>query len=402
MKKVSSPTSPQSDTSAVVSLCSSPRMKFVPKDYTVIFEELMQHRESRLEFAKFLRSAHNEEPLLFLDALESYRDCYNTVKSYFNSNQTEMEKKSSQSYQPVTRSLLELKYQLSGLVETFIKEGGHQQLNLPVLQVQQTLKVFTSITDIFSKKVHKEGRRESSAAPTTLESSIEIQEELSQLEKLVEALNPDNLFSKIERSISMDLKMDQFPRFSRSSQLEKFLVGKGEVFTRSIAIKNSLFSVDIRFKPNDLTSQLVTDKDIYFAFTLAEDTPDWDMIASFDKPFRCNAYVSKTSYLIGQNALAGMKLYKTEVILPFSLEDVWYSFCDTKSRYDFDKNLVDCELVKYVPPSRESAEKCKQSSDRILKGNVDETYEFSPENPPFALQYVVLGLDLKILFSKIR
>src|SRR3989338_8055958 len=72
-----SPTSPPtSPLQPVVELKESTgkrKKKFETQNYMVVYEELMKVQEARENFHSFLKLAHNEEPILFLDSLDSYR-----------------------------------------------------------------------------------------------------------------------------------------------------------------------------------------------------------------------------------------------------------------------------------------------------------------------------------------
>lgn len=142
--------------------------------------------------------------------------------------------------------------------------------------------------------------------------------------------------------------MDQFPRFVRSEKLLNFLKLKGETFTRSIGYDiSAAYYADMRFKPKDLKDQIITDKHIYFGFTLAEDTPDWKLI--YGRKDLC-CYSSNTTYFFGESK--GMKLLKAIMYLPFSLEDFMIMISNTDNHTSFDPQTKDgFKLQSYRPPS---------------------------------------------------
>ena len=185
--------------------------------------------------------------------------------------------------------------------------------------------------------------------------------------------------------------------------LISFLWKKGEEFTRSIALNVSNgYSVDVRFKPNDFKSQLMTEKDVFFAYTLAEDTPDWKELTYSEKPNMLQTFVSKTSYVIGQDRMKGMKLFKLVMHLPYAVEDVWATYCDMDTRFTLDETLMkDFKLLRYIPPSPEAIEK-RNITTSSMRDVIDRDENYTVDNPPLALQIGALGIDMHIPLLKNR
>ena len=199
----------------------------------------------------------------------------------------------------------------------------------------------------------------------------------------------------------MNNSYDQFPRYVRSATLHKFLSKKGKDYTRTIAINVSNgYNVDIRFKPKDFQSQLMTEKDIFFAYTLSEDTPDWKELSYHEKPNPLQTFVSKTSYSIGQDRMKGMKLFKIVMHLPYSVKDVWTTYCDMNTRFKLDNTLMDdFKLLKYISP-------CNKTSNDLLKSH-HLAYDhrdniYTTEHPPLALQIGELGILMNLSLFKNR
>ena len=93
---------------------------------------------------------------------------------------------------------------------------------------------------------------------------------------------------------------DQFLRFARSPMIVEFLEKQGELFTRSIAIDISKgYNVDFRFKPKELTRKTIEDREIYFAFSVMEDSPDWKSFKNSKS--QAQFFYSKTQYVFGED-----------------------------------------------------------------------------------------------------
>ena len=365
---------------------ASNKRKFDASGYMVVFEELMQQKEARQNFSSYLRDAHNEEPILFLNALASYREEYEQVSLQLDKIHEEK----------FNSALFELVDRVTEMINIYIVRGAKKELNLPVAQTMAAISVLDQVSNML------ESIR--STMKSVDDSLSEVGKHSSQ--EVFKMIEPNSLFSKIENTTTIDLKMDQFPRYARSHMLEKFLIEKGEDFTRSIAINTNGYTVDIRFKPNDFKSQVLTDRDFYFALALSEDTPDWKLFYSKDKPCKINSYISKTPYVIGTGSndeMKGMKLMKVELVLPYALDDVFHTYIDKESRFVLDKNLMnDVTLCKYISPDKETAEKCWSNKDSVLRGGWDDKEDIDFRKPPFAVQGVTMGLDLLIPFFKNR
>ncbi|KAG2377912.1 hypothetical protein C9374_008997 [Naegleria lovaniensis] len=202
-------------------------------------------------------------------------------------------------------------------------------------------------------------------------------------------LEPEYIFGQVLFSVNLDLKLDQFPRFVRSDMLYKFLKEKGVKYTRTVAVDISKgYKVDLRFKPQDLKNKIITDDYIYFGFTLAEDTPDWQCILNKDKPYLTQAYISKTSYSFDES-LKGMKLAKIVVHIPHPLEVIWGCYCNADFSKKFDKMAnTKHEMYKFVPG-------CRQPT-----GVGSSQCPYNPDKPPFSLQFASNSLNLLPLLKK--
>ncbi|EFC47519.1 predicted protein [Naegleria gruberi] len=281
------------------------------------------------------------------------------------------------------------------MVEKFIREKSNTELNLQEAQQEKLLrKIDEEIAPQFSRifLCNNGGKKVSSpsspSSPTSSKSSksTESYESFSnqsvesiieqELQSYLNIVDPDVLFNEIVISVNVDLKLDQFPRFSRSKFLLDFLNKQGEAFTRSIAIDVSRgFHVDIRFLPKDLSKNFIYDKDIFFGFSLIEDSPDWQVIPCSAMSNQAQLYHSNTSYIFGNNA-TGMKLYKMVTILPYKLEDVFSAFCFIQGE-DTGDRLTENRIIGSNAP--------KQAMSMT---GVDE------KTNPLAIRYVTSSLKL--------
>ncbi|EFC38494.1 predicted protein [Naegleria gruberi] len=233
----------------------------------------------------------------------------------------------------VISDLTKLKHSAGAIYDHFLKPNSSYQLNLGWNKAK-ILANWESIHKQFENLIGK---------------SEEV-EDLQALSDLITRLHPVNLFRDVIEKVHLDLKMDQFPRFVRSNACKTFFKRKGEQFMRQMAFDISKgYKVDLRFKPQDLRKDVVTDSDIYFGFTLAEDTPDWELF--FDEN-NTQCYLSKETYSFDPQKMKGMKLAKTVMLLPYALEDCWAMFWhgDFHKIYDplsFSENT----FVHYTPPS---------------------------------------------------
>ncbi|KAG2375109.1 hypothetical protein C9374_010113 [Naegleria lovaniensis] len=214
--------------------------------------------------------------------------------------------------------------------------------------------------------------------------------------RILERMNPDLLFTSIEFQVNLDLSMDQLPRYARSKELFTFLEEKGEDFTRSIALDISKGSHwDIRFKYNDFHSPFITDRDIYFAYMLSKDTPDWEELSFSSHPNLLQTFFSKTSHTIGQEKMKGLRLFKMVLHLPYNIEDVWACYCDVNCRLEVDFNLGDdLRLDDYLSP-------VLPNTPELLTSTPTTAHNHS-NHSPLSLQFGSGTLDPKLPFVKTR
>ncbi|KAF0984681.1 hypothetical protein FDP41_000580 [Naegleria fowleri] len=314
-------------------------------------------------------------------------------------------------------SYLFILYQMLGhIIETYMNPEGAKGLNLTRTQTSGLYEQYEIISNIM-KKASNLKRRKSSKSPVNdiLEfvattrgenlarrPSFDVPLGFCPLQVL-NLFEPNSLFKTVEFAVNLDLKTDQFSRYSRSQKMAKFLLKKGEEFTRSIAVNISGgFVLDIRYKLKDFSSKLLTDRDIFFAFSLMEDTPDWELLTYTEKPNICQSFISKTSYMIGKSdSSKGMRIYKIILHLDYPVEDVWAAFCDIDVRSRLDKNLKSIEPTGFQSPSKIGAEKAAKISYESANRDTEEKI-FSLEHPPLALQFCKCMIDLKLPFFKTR
>ena len=273
---------------------------FDPRNYSVVYEEMIESKESRECFRKYLTNTSlSDETILFLDELEYYKKEYDKSiaeimeilklendtlnNSDSTSSITEFSrpttfKKKSQ-LKKVTKQLRSITDKSNSIFNIYIKPSSEKELNIGHIQREllgkheKIQEKFENFTKLISEK-ETLGKSASSVSINDTESSNSSQEgSLDSSEsnlyplcsEIIELLDYQKLFNEVELTVHMDLKMDQFPRFVRSQFLLNFLKEKGENFTRTIAIDSSKgVNVDLRFKPNDLMDKTVSDNHIYF------------------------------------------------------------------------------------------------------------------------------------------
>ncbi|KAG2386819.1 hypothetical protein C9374_001854 [Naegleria lovaniensis] len=315
-------------------------------------------------------------------------------------------------------SYLYILYQMLGhIMDTYIRPESVKGLNLTKTQTSILYEQYEIISNIMKKaNVSNLKRRKSSKSPvndiiefvtvaTTRSESLSRRPSFEGVcpIQVLNLLEPNLLFKTVEFAINLDLKTDQFTRYSRSQKMALFLLKKGEDFTRSIALNISGgFVLDIRYKLKDFSSKLLTDRDIFFAFSLIEDTPDWELLAYTEKPNLCQSFISKTSYMIGdsENSKA-MRILKVILHLDYPVEDVWAAYCNIGVRPRLDKNIKKLEFTGFLSPSKIGAEKATKLSYESSSREAEEKM-FSLDDPPLALQFCNCLIDLKLPFFKNR
>jgi len=308
---------------------------FDPSNYSPVYEEALQCKETRKVFKDYLKTSHGEEAILFIEALERYSANYEkAVKEVGGWNDdTTLRVDDSKGL----RKAVKLLYGAADeIIRTFVQVGSPKELNLGSAQ-RLTLDLWKNIS------MEEDGNYRESVSSSESNGCSEV----------FVAIKPDLLFKQVYFMVNMDLKLDQFPRFARSEMLRSFLREKGEDFTRGIAIDISKgFEVDLRFKPHDLVHNTIDDNHIYFGLTLAEDTPDWELV--LDEP-NLQTFVSKTRYTFDKGSMKGLQLAKAVITLPFRIDDVWASLWNTDTLGQIDPMAFKIRRAcKYCAPNDNS------------------------------------------------
>ncbi|EFC36885.1 hypothetical protein NAEGRDRAFT_59903 [Naegleria gruberi] len=355
------------------------KRKFETNRYMVVFEELLRAPEARENFRGFLKLVHCEEPLQLIDAIDSYRTEHKKLIDNIDDSASDFD------FQGFKKILL-LVNQLENIVNTFGLEDSIEKFSHYYMGAwTRTLNLYHLVT-LKLESISNSNKTNN-----------------KQIFEILEILNPSNILEDVETKAILDLKYDEFPRYARSNTLHLFLVRKGEEYTRRIAINIANdFYVDIRFKPKDFESQLMTDKDVYFAYTLSEDTPDWKELTCSEKPNFLQTFVSKTVYSIGPDEMKGMRLFKLVMHLPYAVEDVWATYCDMNTRFKLDHTLMkDFKLLRYIPPhQKKSSEQRDSISFYEIFDERDNRY--TVDKPPLAIQIGALGIEMHIPLLKHR
>lgn len=393
----------KTSSSDVLSSSLEKRQEFNPDDYMIIFEEVLKSSDALENFHQFLIDCHNQDPILFLQALKEYKKQYQSVNELLVSKRDTIEDETD-----CMLKIIELFKSLEKLIENFIIDMSSNELNLSKHVKQPTIDCYSSLQekmDSISVCSEKQSPTSSDslldylkkASPIRITSSLPVTCENPFL--LLSIMDPNSLFKDIEFAVNMDLKTDQFPRYVRSQKLNSFLLKKGEDFTRSIGVNiSSGYSMDIRYKPKDLVTPMLTDRDIYFAFTLMEDTPDWEALIM--KP-DVKSYISKTSYILGQDRMKGLRLLKFVLDVEFPVEDVWAVYTDEKLTSKIDTMAGEPEFIGFISPFPESAKISYDPATPLNKDSLDNQ-SFDLDKPPLALQLGALYIDYKLPIVKKR
>ena len=327
-------------------------------DYMIVYEEVMKNNLARECFRDYLQNvACSDESILFLDEYERYKQEYSRVFDMIlnQPNLSEIDHHCGEIYDMA-----------EGLMYKFIKPESEKELNVgkPKIDLWKRWKDEISSCSIL---------------------------EFESFHKVFHDLDPNLLFHDIVTSVNLDLRIDQFPRFSRSPQIYTLLEKQGETFTRAIAVDISRgYHVDFRFKPKDLVTNLIFDRDLYFAFSLMEDSPDWQTIEN-SKKTQAQFYYSKTPYVFEDQKHKGMHMCKVVCNFDYPLEDVWKVLRHVISLDEPGRTVSNIRQLGYIPPN----------SERKPQMNVDESADPSEYNT-LGLTFSTCELDFKVPGMKKR
>lgn len=385
------------------------KKKFDASHYMALYDELMANAEAREIFSQYLKRACTQEPLLFLNDYNKYSKDFGKYRS-----STNFVSDSNSSQQDANlKACKNLFETAASLIDLYIRPGSQRELNLPSSNIIQVWD--NEIVPLMQAHLQKQGKKsiESSSVGETkyllertvselsdssLDSAMSNSSLVSNsLLTLFNKLNPDTLFDKIIFSVNLDLKIDQFPRFTRSKELLEFLNKQGESFTRSIAVDISRgYNVDIRYKPKDLTKNYIYDRDIYFGLGLIEDSPDWQSMKISKSSSKAQLFHSKTSYVFDSDRKNGMKLFKMVTLFPYPVDDVWKVFKHIQA-YDLKgTEVTETETLGYHEPF--TLGQPDLSNAAYLKANDIE--DESQLTNPLSVRYCNVCLNLGPTFKK--
>ncbi|KAL9658553.1 hypothetical protein ABK040_006092 [Willaertia magna] len=285
---------------------------FEVDDYEVQFDALLNVKEAREFFFLYLAPHKVEEIVEFIDA-------YEELKAFLTSNKN--------------KDINNIIEKVQSIINTFVVGESHLALNISGSVKQGLLKQWQELSQELTRNSDKA------------------------LEMDIVTIKINYLFEDLEFAIHRDLKTGYFSKFVRSKEFKDFLKQKGELFTRKIALKKN--EIDIRYQPKDFIEPTLTDKDIYFGFSLAEDSNDWNFVSdgiingknlksikennineeNYKWIGKYQVFVSKTNYVIGDN-LKGMRVAKVILDLPCDMHDAVASIFDQDGRMAGDEQLM--------------------------------------------------------------
>ena len=351
-------------------------------------------RQFRIVFQSFLERHHNQESILFINKVIEYTEEYKKVVGLpfeyetfslmlrGNNHQADIRISSASSNRRNTlklsrRSLQNLHDKMNSIVETFLRNDGESELNIGPLQ-KSSLELWQQTSQKLSREEQDDACSEGSSGSSSSNSSS-LSYSKPSLESLIEEFHPGYLLGSISLLILVDLSLGHFIKFSRSEELLHFLNKMGMSYTRKIGIDISKgYKVDLRFKPNDLKTPVITDDHIYFGLTLAQDTPDWKIV---HEKKNLTVSTSRTSYVFNSKQMKGFKLCKLSIDLPYSLEDVWGMWTHQKNHLYFEPMF--CNNLNYL-------------------NYIEPNASFHGTTCPYAVKIMTTAFDTKIPLLKKR
>ncbi|KAL9644903.1 hypothetical protein ABK040_005383 [Willaertia magna] len=319
------------------------------EDYEVQFVEMMECSESRELFLNYVKQYSIHEMIEFLNKSQDYRKEIGIAYDKKEIDTLTLTKcEIPKNLKHIDTILTEAKE----IINQFIMPNGKYPLNVSCHIRDKTIRRYNYYSN-FSSNLS--------------EYIISLNDESEQRKIWKELVN---LFDDIECTILHDLQYNYFSKFKTSETLTSFLKKKGPEFTKLIAINTKIgFGIDIRYKPEDFITTNLSEKDIYFAFTLAEDSPDWTLI--YDDTLKINynnnndkennklsvpvlGFTSRHSYALGNANPNTMRIGKVIAELPFDYREVYRMFSDKEGRLALEGVMSDCELHKHVPVNTEN------------------------------------------------
>ncbi|EFC40984.1 predicted protein [Naegleria gruberi] len=280
------------------------------RDYCFSYEAFLDEPETKQALLQFMKIIHCEESIMFLDQVNEY-------------------------YRK--RSAANKWNALQQIFITFFSGNSVHELNLP----QRSREVMEqSFMDLNDKITLKTPTNSSNASNSTLQ---QVNIDSSDLQECEEALK------KAESYILVNMKEHVFPMFLESDTFKQFVCKKSKQFLNQIGTVRNLSHSCFVESLMDMKSCEITVDQIKMIKQHVLEEKFWDCIYSKDT---CFAFLSSNKYILGEEeSKKGIYFAKSQVIFPYTVEQMMNIMTNTTIRLASDKNLDSIKIVGYLNKS---------------------------------------------------
>jgi hypothetical protein len=275
-------------------------------DYEFDFNNCMKVPEAKELFGKFLQSEYNSEPLQFLDAVIDFKEQISKIHDDFLAKQkkdTEIE------WKEYTEIHQEYKKNAKQIIDTFLEEGAKKEVNIAADVKRSVVRSYNSLNEHFDQVL--DGTVEKSSLFT---SSMGLKQQHF------------HLFSGVQSQLMIELSMDVFPRFIRSSMWKAFILKKDITFVKKIGYRKDAQKLrELLYTYEDWINPMITDHDFEFNRRMTEDSSNWNLTKTHNEEKdlyeQSTLYMMKNEFIIGDGLPAELQnrtLAKIVLYLPYN------------------------------------------------------------------------------------
>jgi hypothetical protein len=154
-----------------------------------------------------------------------------------------------------------------------------------------------------------------------------------------------HIFDNIYAMVFRELQVGHFPRFVRKLAFRTFIAEKGD-FLRYIGYDMRIEGIKnrIMYQPDDLSSNVITDRDIKMALHMNQDSPDWDLISKDGLDYQ--VFRSMKQYIIGVGFM--FRLLKTTGLLPVSYDKAIMGNNNFPTKHLYDPLVAEYVTLDYI------------------------------------------------------
>jgi hypothetical protein len=216
---------------------------------------------------------------------------------------------------------------------------------LDILHTKEIAKEELAIVkEIVTKYIKNDAPKELNLSSTNKQGLLQVLAEQLNGDSWTLDVSPRAVLDAIVRVLILELKTDVFPRFVRGVHCA-IVVLNNKTNSELLTLRTA---IEYPYTDSDFVKAIVTDRDLEFMRSLAEDSFDWELVGSLNS--KLNSFWSDLNPVPKVSFFKGASIAKFECIFPISFEKVLLSCIPGYEAEIFDPNVMRMNTVQYMTP----------------------------------------------------